>query len=532
MSREQQISRSELIRRCRQVAISISLALTIAACGGGGGGGGQPSAPVQQNPPPAANVAPSVEAGAAQTIQWPTATAQLNGTATDDASQTLTYTWTATSGPSGVTFGTPNAAATTVTFPSEGDYVLTLSVSDGSATGTDTVNVTVSPASEPPPEAPVYPASDAANDDPDNHGWARVASAAEVGMDQALLDQAMTYAQTSGTANPADNAGMIVRHGRIVSSWGQIDRRYDMKSTTKSIGGMSLGLAMANGLLLSDRAETKLPTIGARPAANATTGWLGNITIEQLATHTAGFLKDDDLTEAPEPAAATLVNEPGTTWLYSDIGLNWLAEVLTAVLGDDLSAVLNRSVWTTLGVNSTSGSAGGGATSDVHWRNNEYRDQTNKVPYNRELASGMFVNANAMARVGLLFLRKGVWANDQRILPETFVTTVSTPVAANANLPNPGIADFPGAPTDYGVLWWTNAGGQLANVPRDAYWAWGLGDSLIVVIPSLDIVVVRAGAQAAPASSPQGRVWNDDDWNGDYTVLAPFLDPIVKSVSK
>ena len=30
------------------------------------------------------------------------------------------------------------------------------------------------------------------------------------------------------------------------------------------------------------------------------------------------------------------------------------------------------------------------------------------------------------------------------------------------------------------------------DVPDDAYWSWGLYDSLIVVIPSLDIVVARA----------------------------------------
>jgi len=220
MPREPLSSRYELIRRLRQVAIGTSLALSIAACGGGGGGG-QSSAPVQENPPPPttpANVAPSVEAGADQTIQLPTNTAQLSGSATDDAAQTLTYAWTATSGPSGVTFGTATAAATSVTFPAEGSYVLTLSVSDGSLTGTDTVTVTVNPAEDPPVQAAVYPASDLSNDTPD-HGWARVAAAADVGMDQALLDQAATYAQTSGAAKPG-SAGMIVRHGQLVTSWG------------------------------------------------------------------------------------------------------------------------------------------------------------------------------------------------------------------------------------------------------------------------------------------------------------------------
>src|SRR5689334_5376422 len=100
MSRESQLSRFELIRRCRQVAIGVSLALSIAACGGGGGGGGGGTpAPVQQQPQ---NTAPSVQAGADQTIELPATTAQLSGSATDDSStSTLTYAWTATSGPSG-----------------------------------------------------------------------------------------------------------------------------------------------------------------------------------------------------------------------------------------------------------------------------------------------------------------------------------------------------------------------------------------------------------------------------------------------
>jgi hypothetical protein len=67
-------------------------------------------------------------------------------------------------------------------------------------------------------------------------------------------------------------------------------------------------------------------------------------------------------------------------------------------------------------------------------------------------------------------------------------------------------------------------------VPRDAYWGWGQGDSLIVVIPSLDIVIARAG-DIGPFVADQ-RVWGETDWNGDYAVLAPFLNPIVQSVQE
>jgi CubicO group peptidase (beta-lactamase class C family) len=432
----------------------------------------------------------------------------LAGSGTDpDTGQTLTYAW---SGPAGVTFSAASAAATNVTFPGPGTYTLTLQVGDGSVNGTDTVLVTVSPA--------VYPASDVANDQPD-HGWVRVAPS-DVGVNDAGLAEAQVYAQSGG------GAGMIVRKGRLVRSWGNIDQRYDMKSTTKSMGGIALGLALdGQSLALTDLAQARLPNVG-NPTANQP-GWLSQITVQQLATHTAGFAKPGGYVDQ--------LYQPGTTWFYSDAGLNWLADLLTTTLNQDLAAVLNTRVWTTLGVISSTGGpgdAGGASNADVHWRDNRLRPEGDPPPAirRRELAAGIFANPNAMARVGLLFLRKGMWA-DTRILSESFVTTVSTPPAANAALPNPDEANFPGATTHYGMLWWTNAGGRLPNVPRDAFWAWGLGDSLIVVIPSLDIVAVRAGPQAAVNSSPGVRVWNDDDWNGDYTVLAPFLDPIVRSVT-
>lgn len=513
MSRERH-SRLDFVRRCGWVALSTTSLLALAACGGGGGSD-QPSSPANppSNPPPAANNPPTAQAGTDQTIEWPTATATLTGSGTDpDSGQTLTYAWT---GPSGVTFSAASAASTDVTFPSAGSYTLTLTVSDGTANATDTVAVTVDPA--------VYPASDLSNDQPD-HGWTR-AAAADVGMNESALAEAESYALTAGSAAGL-GAGMIVRKGRLVRAWGNFDQRYDMKSTTKSMGGIALALALDNNMVaLTDMAQTKLASIG-NPTANQPE-WLSQITVQQLATHTAGFAKPGGYVD--------MLYAPGTTWAYSDAGLNWLADLLTTVLNEDLASVMNTRVWTTLGVISSTGGPGdpgGASNADVHWRDNRLRPEGPTPPpiRKRELAAGIFANPNTMARVGLLFLRKGMWG-DTRLVSESFVTTASTPVPANASLRNPDETNFPGAASHYGMLWWTNASGRLPNVPRDAYWAWGLGDSLIVVIPSLDIVAVRAGPQAQANSSPGARVWNDDDWNGDYTVLAPFLDPIVRSAT-
>ena len=51
------------------------------------------------------------------------------------------------------------------------------------------------------------------------------------------------------------------------------------------------------------------------------------------------------------------------------------------------------------------------------------------------------------------------------------------------------------SPAYYGCLWWTNRNQQALGtaVPSDAYYAWGYRETFLVVIPSLDMVVVRFG---------------------------------------
>jgi len=494
------------MRGIKSVLIASTL-ITLAACGGGGGGGSNNPPPA----PPATNAAPVVNAGADATAALPNATVALTGSATDDGpASSLTYQWSAS--PATVTFSADKAAATNATFTAAGTYTLTLTVSDGTLTNSDALAVTVSDA---PPAALVWPAAD---DGSEFHGWAKV-NAADVGMDQNKLNDAAAAAQAVPSGVNA-GSGMVVRHGQLVHLWGDIDQRLEMKSVTKSMGGILLGLALdANKIALTGKGVDYMPTFGTPPTTNAAQAQL--ITISQLATHTSGFEKPDK--QANGETASIIKFDPGTRWAYSDAGLNWLADVLTTIYQEDLSAVAQREVWSKLGVNP------GGVAADVVWRTNAQRPATrpgSTLQY-RELASGILANTNAMARVGLLFLRQGKW-KDQQILSEAFVTQVHTPLPENASLPvEPDLPGhlFPNAQTDYGVLWWTNKSHTMANVPTDTFWAWGLGEELIVVIPSLDLVIVRNGGQSA--TNPAGRVWNDGDWDGDVRVLEPFLNPIV-----
>ena len=95
----------------------------------------------------AANQLPTANAGNNIVITLPVNSTTLTGSGTDPDGTITGYAWTKVSGPAPYTFGTPNAATTTVTGLIQGTYVFRLTVTDNSgATATDEVNVTVNAA--------------------------------------------------------------------------------------------------------------------------------------------------------------------------------------------------------------------------------------------------------------------------------------------------------------------------------------------------------------------------------------------------
>jgi hypothetical protein len=314
-------------------------------------------------------------------------------------------------------------------------------------------------------------------------------------MDESLLAQARDYALTGG------GSGFIVRSGWLVYTWGNPDTVYDLKSSTKSIGVTALGLAVHDGVVaVDDVAQGHLPTVGVPPESNIDTGWPADITLRQLATHSAGFDKTGGY--------IALLFQPGSTWAYSDGGANWLADVLTVRFGRDLRTLMFQRVFTPIGITGA----------DLTWRKHLYREATIEGITRREFGAGIRANVDAMARLGYLYLRGGTW-NGQPLVPQTFIEQVRRPDPSLAGRPVHNAAAHPAASSHYGLLWWNNGDGTLSGIPKDAFWSWGLRDSLIVVIPSLDIVVARAGAG-----------WRTG-WNSKYTVLQPFLEPIVRSAN-
>ena len=103
-----------------------------------------------------ANTPPTVDAGSPQTVTEGT-TVSLNGTASDtDPEDNLTYAWTFNNTSLGITLSSPSAPDTSFDAPNvaaDTPVLFTLTVSDGTASSTDTVLVTIQDSANTPPTA-------------------------------------------------------------------------------------------------------------------------------------------------------------------------------------------------------------------------------------------------------------------------------------------------------------------------------------------------------------------------------------------
>ena len=310
----------------------------------------------------------------------------------------------------------------------------------------------------------VWPGEDWERDEPERHG-----------MSTSGLERVAEYALSWG-----GGSGCVIRHGYLLKEWGDPNRLADIKSATKGAVGITLlGVAMADGLVRwDDRARLHYPTLGEETKGRREE-WLEEITVRHLATMTAGF--DDG--RPPRH-----LRPPGNCGYYSNDTSNMLAELLTLRYGRDLLPVLKERVMEPLGV------APGAWT----WRENAYRPKRIGGLVSREFASGIKITHGALARIGYLYLRDGVWRG-RRILPPGFVREVTS------------IPDLPVPYPTYGYYWLTNARGVLRHVPLDTFWALGLGHSFVLVCPSRDLVLVRLGTGSDASHLGGAGDWDEGD---------------------
>ena len=360
---------------------------------------------------------------------------------------------------------------------------------------------------------------------PENHGFS-----------SAKLDAMREVLAEKGTKGL-----LIIRDDKIVYEWyapghGVSKRHYTASLAKALVGGMSLTLAMNDGLLKADDfACNYVPEWKEQPRRS-------KITIRHLATHSSGVenaeLSDADRAKAlaegrsvsanhmelpgwkgafwrkePDPFTisrdqAPIVFEPGSKYAYSNTGMAMLAYAVTASLKGtehtDIRTLLRERIMKPIGVPEEEWSIGYGKTYEV-----------NGLNLVANWGGGGFT-ARAVARIGRLMLRKGNWQGKQLIdsaRVQEVVKYAGTPLAERpSGNPNPAS----------GLGWYTNFDGAWAKVPRDAFGGAGAGNQVLLVIPSLDMIIVRNGSNLFDESKGEGF------WGGVEKYL---FNPIMESIT-
>lgn len=334
--------------------------------------------------------------------------------------------------------------------------------------------------------------------------WAHK-SPAELGMDQALLAEAVKFAQSQETQRARDFSdqqatfgqplgslptrraatnGVVVYKGYVVATFGDTNFVDPTYSVAKSMLSTVAGVAVRDGRIgsLDEPVAQRVTDGGYASAHNAKVTWKHHLQQESewegsMFGKNANFIGKEAF-GAGERKPRTF-QAPGSFYEYNDVRINRFALSLLRVFNEPVPDVFQREVMDVIGASNT-------------WKwvpyHNSYVDLNGKqvasVSGGTRWGGGMWINAWDMARFGYLWLRGGAW-NGKQVLPPDYVKAALTPSEHGP---------------DYGYLWWLNTKGKnLPGLPANAYAALGAGSNDIVVSPDHDLVIVWRWHAGNPA---------------------------------
>jgi CubicO group peptidase (beta-lactamase class C family) len=331
---------------------------------------------------------------------------------------------------------------------------------------------------------------------PGSGGDFQKASPTDLDLDPAAVQEAINFASTRNATSVR-----IYRHNCLAGS-SVLDPLLESTpnniwSSTKGVVSLLTGRAERLGYLdVNDPIGEYVPSADAAHA---------RITIRDLLTETSGihFVWTADLHMLqPDSVRYALSlpfdHEPGTYFEYAQMTVNVLAYVVQRAVGEDLQSFAQRELFDPLGIPRN------------HWF--WLRDRAG----NTHGWANLFLPPIDMARVGELMLNDGVWRG-QRLLSAEYVRDATTPTPTNGS---------------YGYLLWPNGSWAVTpsiperrvlehrifpSAPPDTYAFIGFQDQLIFVIPSLDMVVVRAGTFGNHGIDLQALLTaNTGDWTYEF----------------
>ncbi len=270
-------------------------------------------------------------------------------------------------------------------------------------------------------------------------------------------------------------AGMVLKNGYLVTSWGDTERVEMTFSVTKSYLSTVAAIALQTGAIRSvdDPVSEYLwdGSFDGEHNSKITWRYLLNQSSDWYGTLWGGH---DWADRPPRDGAiddwrARELREPGSFFEYNDVRVNLLAYSLLQVLRKPLPMVLKESIMDPIGASAT-------------WRWFGYDQawtvvdglQMKSVTGGGHSGGGIFINTADHARFGLLFMNNGKWI-DQQLIDPSYIEMATTPSKAKE---------------DYGFMWWLNSDRKWKKAGDKVFYAAGFGGNFVIVDQERKLVVV------------------------------------------
>ena len=288
--------------------------------------------------------------------------------------------------------------------------------------------------------------------------WTRTTPQA-AGWSSDLVAEAHDYARGIGTATL-----LVVQHGQIVDSLGNIDQRLELHSMRKSLLSALIGIAVGERRINLD---STLAQLGINDVGSALTPEESQATVQDLLESRSGVyhvaLYETEGERRNRPPRGS--HPHGTFWYYNNWDFNTLGTIYEHAAGESIFTAFLTRIAQPVGMQ-------------------DYRPTDGRYVTGPESSIPAYpfrMTARDLARFGLLFLHGGRWG-ERQIVPAAWVAESTKPRSVTK------------VPSGYAYLWWTGWDGHgvpIMDLPTGAFWADGAGGQFVVVDPADDLVVVH-----------------------------------------
>jgi len=310
--------------------------------------------------------------------------------------------------------------------------------------------------------------------------WQKYTSPEEAGWSSDELNRAKWYAQRIGTA-----AFLVIYEGKIVTSWGDIERKYKVHSIRKSFLNSLYGIHVKEGHIDLNKTMAELGIDDNPPSL---TDEEKTATVNDLIKSRSGVYHKAASQSAIPPERGS--HPPGTFFYYNNWDFNALGAIFEQETGTKIFEEFKMRIADPLQMEDYQ------IEEDT-----EYRFQLEKSIHP---AYHFWMSSLDMARFGLLYLRGGKW-KDEQIVPADWIKESIRPYSLHATQARA-----------YGYLWWIQTEGYLKKLGM--FSALGRGQHSIDILPKLRLLFVHR-VQTEPRSE-----WRRVPYECRMQLLALVLD--------